>query len=528
MQQHPLSAYATLDVEASAAPAAAPEQRLLQRLRLLRRSVLPTATELEAAATEVSEAELFAQYCDYSELCALLELYLERVGGPFAAATRLHADAGGAARRLQTARLDSDLDGGSGSGGGGGGGGGGAAAALLALRRETLLSQVARVLQAAGCPVWRLEFNLHTVSTGLGCPGTEVAAFPRFTLLSFSRLAASAVGAQTLFVKTARGMNMTKLDAADALCRRAASWGTDSGAPVSLARLYSGEAGRARLAAAAAIGRAELPQRLEAARARYPAGEEAALARDILDFAAYGPGFFHFSAAAAADEEVEWLSVSDCGDSVRAGALFSSSAPTLPPPPLPRASPSGGDVALLLGTCSPPAEAPQALPWRPAGHRARRVAFTSLALHEALQSLEQIDAAPPLYLDTHNVLAMAVSSAGCAPVFFNGGAGEALAAGVLGGLVGVFGVFVGRHGRWLRSFEFVSAVVVSFLARVADGRLAALCLDAVILSSLIWLVQGWTLTNSVVEIASSAQLPRAARGGAPPPRCADPLLCCHR
>jgi len=519
--------FAPLDVEAAAANEAA-HHSAPARLHTLRRAVLPTHAELEEAATQASEAELRAQLCDYSELCALLELYCERCGSAEAAAARLHAHASGAARKLQRANLDSDFEQSPLP----------SAAALLALRREELLSQVARALQSAGCPVWRLEFNLSTVSRGLGCPGTEVAAFPRFVLLSFGRLAAAAGGAQTLFVKTARGMNMAKLDGVDSLCRRAASWGTDSTAPVARARAGGdGEDRRRRLAAAAAVGRAELPARLEAARVRYEWGAvgEAQLVKDVLDLACNGPGFFHFSASAAqADAEVEddW-SLGGGGDSLRAGALYATPDPSshggaaFPPPAAPAAAAAlaqrtaSGECARGGALFSPPeppgvCDLPAALA-RPQGHRARRIAFTALALDEALRSLAQLEAEPPLYSAAQQIAAMAVSSAGCAPVFFDGGVGEALAAGALGGLVGAFGVYVVAHGRWQRAFEFVSAVVVSFLARAADGHIAPLCLDPVILSALsaCCAASEWTLADAFCSCASlaGAGLDADQRGG---------------
>jgi hypothetical protein len=154
---------------------------------------------------------------------------------------------------------------------------------------------------------------------------------------------------------------------------------------------------------------------------------------------------------------------------------------------------------------------------RPQGHRARRIAFTALALDEALRSLAQLEAEPPLYSAAQQIAAMAVSSAGCAPVFFDGGVGEALAAGALGGLVGAFGVYVVAHGRWQRAFEFVSAVVVSFLARAADGHIAPLCLDPVILSALsaCCAASGWTLADACCSCASlaGAGLDADQRGG---------------
>ena len=87
---------------------------------------------------------------------------------------------------------------------------------------------MAKALHNAGCPVWRMEFNLTTVARGLGLPGTQArrlltracacsahrshhtrcpasrqfAVFPAFILVTFSRLLSFGHGGKTLYIRT--------------------------------------------------------------------------------------------------------------------------------------------------------------------------------------------------------------------------------------------------------------------------------------------------------------------------------------
>lgn len=44
---------------------------------------------------------------------------------------------------------------------------------IRTLAVEDVLSGLARALHTAGCPVWRLQFNLRRVAEGLGLPDTQ-------------------------------------------------------------------------------------------------------------------------------------------------------------------------------------------------------------------------------------------------------------------------------------------------------------------------------------------------------------------
>ena len=160
-------------------------------------------------------------------------------------------------------------------------------------------------------------------------------------------------------------------------------------------------------------------------------------------------------------------------------------------PPTPTASAAAGVAAAQPGMT------------RRERHARRRACFAALAVEEALSSLSTAEARPPLYGAAAQVAALAIASAGCAPVFFKSSWLDGLIAGLLGAAVAALGTAATSSGvRLVRAYEFLAATMVALLGRLVDAYIAHICYQPVILSALIWLVQGWTLTNAVVEIAT--------------------------
>jgi len=428
----------------------------------------------------VEALTLCAPFGTVSELLAMLDLYLE-LNPSLGSEAQAHAE-----RKLRssTVQLSEGRAGDSAA----------HATRLQTVRLEDALVGVARALHAGGCPVWRLEFNLLTVARGLGLPGTQFGVFPSFILVSFSRLLASAAqpGGQTMYIRTNAGFNMDKLEAADALARKISSYATNTPTPYKLKT--SSAAGTDDMAAAAASALSDVPRRVAELRGRFADAKE--LAHAILELASGGPGFFMYNkhVGAAADEEEERLWGAEGTLHGPEGSIRSSA----PSPPASRA-PSGPLVFDDIAVNPSPLRHIS----RREAHRRRRAAFVAIAVEDTLEALKAIEAAPALYPQWSQVAAMGVASAGCAPVFFAGGGWEALTAGLLGGMVGFMGTVASVRGdRLLRAFEFLAAVICSFLARIADGLITPICLQTTLLSALIWLVQGWTMTNAVVEIAT--------------------------
>ena len=417
-----------------------------------------------------------------------------------------------------------------------------------ALRVEEVLVGLAKLLHSGGTPTWRFEFNMGAVARGLGLPNTRFGVFPAFVLVSFDRQRGQGHhhGGSTLFITTAPGMNMAKLDGADALARRIASYGTNTPTPFKRklhARHGSSQGGagaqppgesdkspgQQELERATAAALRDVPRRLAALRQRYTACEE--LGAAILELASTGPGFYLYSKhvpGAAASEEELWGPDLVTPEASQHGG----NAASMPPSPSPTVWGATGALSVLgpaSALSSPPASVggththghhsqhhahgrpsvhvemqPQLVPSKQEMHRRRCATFNVLAVNDALQRIHAIEAAPPLYPAWTQALAMCVSSAGCAPTFFGGTMWDGLVAGLLGLAVGLMGMAAShsKGDRLLRAYEFLAAVTCSFLARVIDGTVRHTCMQPVVLSGLIWLVQGWTLTNATVEVAT--------------------------
>jgi hypothetical protein len=279
---------------------------------------------------------------------------------------------------------------------------------VQAMLLEDVLVGLAKALHSAGSPVWRLEFNLSAVARGLGLPGTQFAVFPSFILVTFSRLLSRGHGGKTLYIPTSPGLNMTKLDAVDALARRVAAYATNT--PTPFRENVGAEAAAAAAAVAALCSGREMRRRAAEARSRFcgdaAAGGAEALEHAILELASAGPGFFMYSkhlggsAGAGADEAEDegW------GDgTARGGSLYDGNA--VAPASSPSSSPANGGTlppaeadAAAAHAHSPqdPPRTPRSAPGSPrrrARYHRRRDAFLALALDDALEALRGIEAA---------------------------------------------------------------------------------------------------------------------------------------
>ena len=411
-----------------------------------------------------------------------------------------------------------------------------------ALRVEEVLVGLAKLLHSGGTPTWRFEFNMGVVARGLGLPNTRFGIFPDFVLVSFDRQQGQGHhhGGSTLYINTTPGMNMAKLDAADALARRIASYATNTPSAFKRKPSRSSTASQAdcppsshagelecdpELEKATAAALADVPRRLIELREKYT--EPGPLAEAILDLASTGPGFYMYSKHVHAAANVEELWDADLvpGSTVhtpRTSHQFSNAPGSNGSGNgLHTTSPSttvwagAGALAAMSahdhGGGDAPAPEPHAHHHRHTHrmsrlerHRQRCATFSVLAVNDALARMHAIENAPPLYPRWSQALAMCISSAGCAPTFFGGSLWDGVVAGLLGLAVGLMGMAAatGKGDRLLRAYEFLAACLCSFVARVIDGCIKHTCMQTVVLSGLIWLVQGWTLTNATVEVAT--------------------------
>jgi uncharacterized membrane protein YjjP (DUF1212 family) len=138
------------------------------------------------------------------------------------------------------------------------------------------------------------------------------------------------------------------------------------------------------------------------------------------------------------------------------------------------------------------------------------VASDRITIREARQRLLDLDKRPPPYPRALKWAAVAAVSAAAA-VFFRGGALEVAVAGATGILVALIGSLIGRNpkGRFLVDFTggLVAALLPWGLVRLGTD----LSQEVVVLSGVIALVPGMTLTTGLAELAQKNLVSGAAR-----------------
>ncbi|GAB4385537.1 MAG: threonine/serine exporter family protein [Phycisphaerales bacterium] len=133
-----------------------------------------------------------------------------------------------------------------------------------------------------------------------------------------------------------------------------------------------------------------------------------------------------------------------------------------------------------------------------------------LSPREALGAIEHVRRMPTRYPLPITVASFAVAG-GCAVRFFAGSWTDALAATALGLIVGLLGLAAGRFRQTARVTDFVSGLIAALIATLLAGRVQALTPGVVVISSLIVLVPGLTLTTAINELATRNLVAGTAR-----------------
>lgn len=133
-----------------------------------------------------------------------------------------------------------------------------------------------------------------------------------------------------------------------------------------------------------------------------------------------------------------------------------------------------------------------------------------LSVEAAGRRLDEIDAAPPRYGAAMTVAAFAVTAA-MACRFFGGGWSEMVVSLVLGLVTGLLGWAAGRSETLARTFDFLAAAVVSFLAAAASVLVTPLATGEITIATLIILLPGLTLTLALNELTTGHWVAGTAR-----------------
>jgi uncharacterized membrane protein YjjP (DUF1212 family) len=129
---------------------------------------------------------------------------------------------------------------------------------------------------------------------------------------------------------------------------------------------------------------------------------------------------------------------------------------------------------------------------------------------EGTQEIDRIVAAPPRYGSLLSTLCFSLAS-GAAARFLGGGWREVLVTTLIGLLVGILALLMGRLKEASKVFEPTAAIVAAALVMVAARLLNPLAVYLTTLASLIVLLPGLTLTTAMHELATRNLVSGTAR-----------------
>ncbi len=135
---------------------------------------------------------------------------------------------------------------------------------------------------------------------------------------------------------------------------------------------------------------------------------------------------------------------------------------------------------------------------------------------EADARLEDILAMPPRYSKWVQWLSFTFASFACAIIFFNGGWADAVCAGMFGTCVGLFRTLTEKYPALNKLMSVIVTTGISFATTlllnyylIPNGYNA--CYFDIMLSSVVWLLCGVSLTTGVIELANGSMISGAAR-----------------
>ncbi|HEU4858023.1 MAG TPA: threonine/serine exporter family protein [Rhodanobacteraceae bacterium] len=132
---------------------------------------------------------------------------------------------------------------------------------------------------------------------------------------------------------------------------------------------------------------------------------------------------------------------------------------------------------------------------------ADRVADGSLDPRRGMGQLRALGRPPPVAALWATVASYGLS-AGAIAVLFRTSGPDAVAAGTIGLVIGALVVFGYGHPRVAAAGDAIAALIATFIATMVSAWLLPLSLKLVVLSALIVLVPGMSLTNAVRELTS--------------------------
>eukprot|EP01114_Cavostelium_apophysatum_P018486 TRINITY_DN5724_c0_g1_i2.p1 TRINITY_DN5724_c0_g1~~TRINITY_DN5724_c0_g1_i2.p1 ORF type:complete len:563 (+),score=64.31 TRINITY_DN5724_c0_g1_i2:148-1836(+) len=147
-----------------------------------------------------------------------------------------------------------------------------------------------------------------------------------------------------------------------------------------------------------------------------------------------------------------------------------------------------------------------------AGELADHLACKKISVEQADDLLTEIIALKNRYNWKIKTICLGISSGCIAPLFFGGAQWELLACTIFGCIVGLLSRAAEHYAFMSRLFEALASLVISFLARLLKAYwYTDICFYSMMLSSMVWLLPGLSLTISITELATRNVVAGTAR-----------------
>lgn len=131
-----------------------------------------------------------------------------------------------------------------------------------------------------------------------------------------------------------------------------------------------------------------------------------------------------------------------------------------------------------------------------------KIRSLSIDLYQARDELSAIITKPPSFSRPVRLFSMALASASAAVLFFNGGWIEFLVSFILGFLVALLDWLAERILAFARIEEIACGLLAAAVSVPVAYYVEGACFSGLVLSALVWLLPGLTLTLSVRELAT--------------------------
>ncbi|KAK9667566.1 pheromone-regulated protein prm10 [Basidiobolus ranarum] len=131
----------------------------------------------------------------------------------------------------------------------------------------------------------------------------------------------------------------------------------------------------------------------------------------------------------------------------------------------------------------------------------RSVIYGEEDLEEAYDQLEMLIDEPPIYPWWVRILNYAVCSFIVCPLAFNGNWIDALVSAIISACIGALSLVSAKLFNYANVFEISSAVVTAFIATAFRNHI---CYMPVVMSSVVLLLPGLSLTTAVIELAAKS------------------------